>query len=201
MPNSNTEDIHKKRMQAKKAVVDARIVERHKQGGTVMVFYGTGKGKSTAAFGAVIRALGHGYRCCIVQFIKGRKQTGEAKFFANQPLVDIHVMGKGFTWETQDKQQDIMAARKAWQIASTALKDSNYRLILLDEISYMFSYQYLPLEEVISTLSKRPTQQTVILTGRRAHPKLVDIADTVSHVDNIKHAFQDGVAGQMGIEW
>jgi len=147
------------------------------------------------------RALGHGQRAGLIQFIKGRKETGEYLFFKDHPKIDFHVMGHGFTWETQDKSQDILAAQQAWEIAKKMLTDPNYDILVFDEMSYMFRYKYLDVEPVVEAIQNRPKNQNVIITGRTMHTQLTEIADTISEIGDIKHAFRQGVKAQAGIEW
>jgi len=192
---------HEERMKRKKEVVDARIAKATEERGILLLLRGTGKGKSSSAFGTMARAVGHGKRCAVVQFVKGRLETGEYKFFKDHPLIDWHVMGHGFTWETQDKNQDIAAAEKAWEITKGLLKDDSYDMLVLDEMSYMFKYKYLPVEPVVEALLARPKDQTVIITGRTMVDQLVEIGDTVSTIKDDGHAFRLGVKAQAGIEW
>jgi cob(I)alamin adenosyltransferase len=136
-----------------------------------------------------------------VQFSKGRQATGEHLFFKDHPMVDFHVMGHGFTWETQDKAQDIAAAEKAWAVAAKMLADDKYGILIFDEMSYMFKYGYLDIEPVIKALAARPASQNVIITGRTMHRELGEVADTISKIEDVEHAFRKGVKAQPGIEW
>ncbi len=192
---------HKQRMQRKKAVVDAGIAQASERRGIVIVNTGNGKGKSSAAFGLVARALGHGLRVGVVQFIKGRSTTGEESFFRRFPEVSYHVMGEGFTWETQDRERDTEKARAAWTRAEELLADDSIALVVLDELNIALKYNYLDLAQVIGTLKKRPPMQHVVITGRAAKEALLDYADTVTEMGNVKHAYKAGVAAQAGIEW
>lgn len=196
-----TEDAHKKRMVSKKAVMDAKIARATEVRGVLILLKGNGKGKSSSAFGTMARSVGHGKRCAVIQFIKGRMQTGEYKLFKDHPLVDWHVMGHGFTWETQDKERDIAAAKKAWIKAEELLQDDSYDMLVFDELSYMFKYGYLDVEPVVAALQKRPNMQNVIITGRTMALPLQEIADTISVVQDEKHAFRLGVKAQEGIEF
>lgn len=197
-----TEDAkHKSRMLAKKAVMDKKIADASEERGVLILLKGNGKGKSSSAFGTMVRSIGHGKKCAVIQFIKGRSETGEYKFFKDHPMVDWHVMGHGFTWETQDKQQDIAAAQKAWQVAETLLQDDSYDMLVFDEMSYMFKYGYLDVEPVVTALKVRPKFQNVIITGRTMSVALQDIADTISVVQDERHAFRLGVKAQKGIEY
>lgn len=199
--NDSKENQHRTRMRKKKTLIDQRIAKASEQRGVLILLKGNGKGKSSSAFGTMARALGHGQQACLIQFIKGRKETGEYRFFKNHPQVDFHIMGHGFTWETQDKKQDINAAQQAWKIAHKMLQDERYNILVFDEMSYMFKYEYLEVEVVVAALQARPKQQNVIITGRTMHRSLMDIADTISEIADIKHAFRNGVKAQPGIEW
>ena len=192
---------HKERMSAKKAVIDARIAKATEERGVTILLRGNGKGKSSSAFGTMMRSLGHGKKAAVVQFVKGRVETGEYKFFKDYPGLDWHVMGHGFTWETQDKANDIAAAEQAWEITRSLLKDPSIDLLVLDEMAYVFKYNYLPLEPVLEALAKRPHDQTVIITGRVMPEALVEYADTISTVKDDGHAFRIGVKAQAGIEF
>lgn len=192
---------HQERMAHKKAVVDAKIAKATEERGVLILLKGNGKGKSSSAFGTMARTVGHGQRAAVVQFIKGRKETGEFKLFRDHERIDWHVMGHGFTWETQDKEQDVAAAKKAWALAESLLQDERYDMLVFDEMSYMFKYRYLELEPVLTALSKRPTHQHVIITGRRMPEELEAIADTISNIADERHAFRQGVKAQAGIEF
>lgn len=195
------ENAHKQAMQATQTQVRAAIKQAKEKRGVIIFLYGAGKGKSSSGFGTLLRALGHGQRAVIVQFIKGNWNTGEERFFADHPLVRHHVMGTGFTWDTQDRAKDMAAAQEVWQQAQAELQNPDVNLVLLDEITYMFDYAYLPLESCLAALRDRPAHQNVILTGRTPVPELVEIADTVSEVREVKHAFNAGVRAQKGIEF
>ena len=192
---------HETRMKKKKAVVDEKIAAAQEERGVLLVNTGNGKGKSSAAFGVVARALGHGLQVAVVQFVKGRSDTGEEAFFRTQPGVRWHVGGEGFTWETQDKERDARAAQAAWQVACGYLADPAIGLVVLDEMTYAFKYGWLDLPEVLAKLAARPTMQHVIITGRAAPEALRDAADTVSEIGNEKHAFQAGVKAMPGLDW
>lgn len=194
-------DRHKTRMAKKKAIVDARIANAREERGVLILLKGAGKGKSSSAFGTLARSAGHGQRCAVIQFIKGRMQTGEYKFFKDHPLIDWHVMGHGFTWETQDREQDIAAAQQAWGIAAKLLADESYGMLVFDEMSYMFKYGYLDVEPVVEALLRRPQRQNVMITGRTMARQLQEIADTISEVRDERHAFRLGVKAQPGIEF
>lgn len=201
MSNQNQDDRHKARMQRKKAVVDSNIAAAHLQRGLFLIHTGNGKGKSTAAFGLLARALGHGMKAVVVQFIKSRSDTGEESFFKTSPNVSWHVMGDGFTWETQDAEQDKKTAQSAWAIVKQALQDSSVDIIILDEFTYTLKYGWLEIGEVISAIQNRPVMQHLVVTGRGAPPALVEIADTVSEIALVKHAFHAGVQAMPGIEF
>jgi len=196
-----TDKTHQTRMANKKAVMDARIAKATEERGVLILLKGNGKGKSSSAFGTMARSLGHGKKCAVIQFIKGRTETGEYKLFKDQPLLDWHVMGHGFTWETQDKTQDIAAAQKAWQLAEGLLLDESYDMLIFDELSYMFKYDYLDVQPVVEAIKARPKMQSVIITGRTMALPLQEIADTISIVQDEKHAFRQGVKAQKGIEY
>ncbi len=192
---------YKKRMAKKKEIIDTRIENASEERGVLILLKGNGKGKSSSAFGTMARALGHAQRCAVVQFIKGRKETGEFLFFKNHPLLCWHVMGHGFTWETQDRDRDIEAAQAAWKIGQQLLRDDNYKLLVFDEMSYMFKYGYLDPVPVVEALQNRPADQSVIITGRTMAQPIQEIADTISIVQDERHAFRLGVKAQKGIEF
>lgn len=193
---------HRQRMQRKKAVVDEKIAVAQQERGVLLVLTGNGKGKSSSGFGMAARALGHGMRIGIVQFIKGAKSTGEENFFRRFPdEVRYHVMGAGFTWETQDRQDDIAKAEAAWAVAVELMRDPNVALVLLDELNIALKYSYLQLDQVIADIQARPAHQHVVVTGRGAPPALVEAADTVTEMGVIKHAFKAGIKAQKGIEF
>lgn len=192
---------HENRMAKKKAVIDEKVKQANIEKGVIVITTGNGKGKSSSGFGMVARALGHDMKVGIVQFIKGAFSTGEEAFFRRFPNeVEYYVMGKGFTWETQDREQDVKTASLAWQEAKRMLNDASYDLILLDELNIVLKYQYLDIKDVIADLQKRPEMQHVVITGRGAKDELIEIADTVTEMNDIKHAFKDGVKAQKGIE-
>jgi cob(I)alamin adenosyltransferase len=199
--NSEKEERHKARMARKKAVIDEKIETATTERGVLVINTGNGKGKSSAAFGVVARALGHGLKVGVVQFIKSRSETGEEAFFRKQPDVQWHVGGEGFTWETQDNNRDLLAARAAWEVALQHLRNPEIGLVVLDEFTYTLKYKWLTLDEVTVALKARPPMQHVILTGRAAPAELVELADTVSDMTLIKHAFHAGVAAMPGLEW
>ena len=192
---------HKERMAKKKAVVDAAIAGAPDERGVLLVNTGNGKGKSSAGFGLVARAIGHGMRVGVVQFIKGRSDTGEEAFFRRQPEVAWHVMGEGFTWETQDRARDVATAEAAWQQASALLRDPAIGLVVLDELNIALKYQYLDAERVTADILARPQHQHVVVTGRAAPQRLIDAADTVTEMALVKHAFKAGLKAMPGMEF
>ncbi len=191
---------HRLRMQRQKELVDARVAQADEDRGVLVVNTGNGKGKSSSAFGMVARALGHGMRVAVVQFIKGSIATGEESFFRRFPEVEYHVMGEGFTWDTQDRDRDIRTADAAWAKARMFLADPDFELVVLDELNIALKLGYLPLDEVLSALLGRPPRQHAVVTGRAAPPELIEIADTVTEMRPVKHAFDLGVRAQKGIE-
>ncbi len=201
MTDLNKSDRHKARMQRKKAVVDNSIAAAHVQRGLFLIHTGNGKGKSTAAFGLLARALGHGLKAVVVQFIKSRSDTGEEAFFKQSPNVTWHVMGDGFTWETQNAEQDQKTAQAAWALVKQALQDPDIDLIILDEFTYTLKYQWLKLDEVITAIQNRPEMQHLVVTGRGSPTGLIEVADTVSEIALVKHAFHSGVQAMPGIEF
>jgi cob(I)alamin adenosyltransferase len=193
---------HNEKMAKRKAVRAKMLATKTEERGLLIVHTGTGKGKSTAAFGIVMRALGHGMRIGIVQFVKGAWETGERKVLEDYAdLVTCRAMGEGFTWDTQDRARDIAAARAAWETAKAMIADPQYQLILLDELNIVLRYDYLPLDEVIATLKVKPRDLHVIVTGRNAKPELIEIADLVTEMTMVKHPFRAGVKAQKGIEF
>lgn len=201
MNEASTSERHLARMQKKKAVIDQRIAEASERKGVLLVNTGVGKGKSSAAFGVVARALGHGQQVAVIQFVKNRSDTGEEAFFRRVSELRWHVMGEGFTWETQDRERDAAAARKAWELARGYLADPSIDLLVLDELTYAFKYGWLDLESVLGELRARPSAQHVIITGRAAPAALTDLADTVTDMSLVKHAYKAGVAAMPGMEY
>ena len=195
-----TEDRHKQRQQKLKEQVDARIDAAKEQRGILIVFTGNGKGKTTAAFGTVTRAVGHGMRAAVIQFIKGEWPNGE-KNLLEPHGVEFQVMATGFTWETQNKETDTEACQAVWQHGKRMLADAALDLVVLDELTYMVSFGYLDLQDVVDALTARPAHQTVIITGRGCHRDLLEMADTVSELRPVKHAFDAGIMAQQGIDW
>ena len=195
-----TEDRHKQRQQKLKEQVDARIDAAKEQRGILIVFTGNGKGKTTAAFGTVTRAVGHGMRAAVIQFIKGEWPNGE-KNLLEPHGVEFQVMSTGFTWETQNKETDTQACQAVWQHGKRMLADASLDLVVLDELTYMVSFGYLELQDVVDALNARPAHQTVIITGRGCHRDLLEMADTVSELRPVKEAFDAGIMAQQGIDW
>ncbi|MBA0166200.1 cob(I)yrinic acid a,c-diamide adenosyltransferase [Pectobacterium sp. CFBP8739] len=195
-----SDERHQQRQQRLKEKVDARIAAANETRGILMVFTGNGKGKTTAAFGTVTRAIGHGLRAGVIQFIKGEWPNGE-KNLLQQHGVEFQVMATGFTWETQNRQTDTEAAQHVWQHGKRMLADPRLDLVVLDELTYMLSYDYLDLSDVVTALKQRPAGQTVIITGRGCHRDLLEMADTVTEMRPVKHAFDSGIQAQQGIDW
>ena len=194
------EDRHARRMARKKAVVDAAIAKATDSHGLLLVLTGNGKGKSSSAFGMAVRALGHGMRVAVFQFIKGKMGTGEQLYLTRDPNLLWDVCGEGFTWETQNRLRDIEKAEAGWARASQALRDPAYGLVVLDEMTYLFKYGYLDLDLVLAAMAARPPMQHVVITGRAAPQALIDAADTVSEIADVKHAFRAGIKAQPGID-
>jgi cob(I)alamin adenosyltransferase len=191
---------HNERMARKKAVIDEQIQAAEIDRGVVLVLTGNGKGKSSSAFGMLARTLGHGMQAGVAQFIKGRSDTGEEAFFRRQPGVQWHVLGEGFTWETQNLARDIATAQKGWAVVRGMLQDERLGLVILDELTYPLKYGWLELDTVLADLAARPPMQHVIITGRGAPDGLVEMADTVSELRDVKHAFRAGVKAQPGVD-
>lgn len=192
---------HQKAMQRKKEHIDGRIAAATIDKGLLVVLTGNGKGKSTSAFGMLARSVGHGLRCGVIQFIKGQWECGEQMLFADNPLVEFHVMNTGFTWETQDRDTDIAAAEKTWAHGAAMMTNPDFDVVILDELTYMLTYGYLDKEMVLSALENRPEGQHVVITGRNAAKELIELADTVTELGENKHAFYDGVKVQKGIDY
>ncbi len=194
---------HAEKMRKKKAARDKIVATKTREKGLVMVHTGKGKGKSTAAFGLVFRALGNGMKVGIVQFVKGKWDTGERHALDRFPgEVTISAMGDGFTWETQDRQRDLAAARQAWDMAKALILDEEHQLVVLDELNIVLRYDYLPIEEVVAFLrDEKPEMKHVVVTGRNAKDELIEIADLVTEMEAVKHPFRSGVKAQKGIEF
>ena len=188
-------------MQKQKERVDAQIAKNSIERGVAILMTGNGKGKTSSAFGMVFRALGYGQKVGIVQFIKGAQESGEVNFIQNHcPNAEIFQMGTGFTWNTQDKAADIRASEATWQVASKMLSDDSYDLVVLDELTYMIGYKYLDRSMIIDAISKRPIEQSVVVTGRGGGRELREIMDTVSDVKNIKHGYKAGIKARKGVD-
>ena len=195
-----SDERYRERQQRLKDKVDARVAAAQDERGIVMVFTGNGKGKTTAAFGTATRAVGHGKKVGVIQFIKGTWPNGERNLLEPHG-VEFQVMATGFTWNTQDRDSDTAACLAVWEHARRMLADDQLDLVLLDELTYMVAYDYLPLESVLSALRERPAHQSVIITGRGCHRDIIELADTVSELRPVKHAFDAGIKAQMGIEY
>ncbi|MFV8816380.1 cob(I)yrinic acid a,c-diamide adenosyltransferase [Haliea sp. E17] len=193
---------HKASMEKQKAKVDARIEEASEERGIALLITGNGKGKSSSGFGMVMRALGYGQKVGVVQFIKGQQLSGEEIYLRDHcPQVEFHQMGTGFTWNTQDREGDIAAAQRTWALAKPMLENPEFDLVLLDELTYMLAYKYLPEEEVIAAIRNRPVEQSVVVTGRGGGSALQDVMDTVSEVKDVKHAFRAGIKARKGVDF
>ena len=192
---------HKKKMEKLKENIDASIEAADIERGVGILLTGNGKGKSSSAFGMVMRALGYDYKVGVVQFIKGQQLSGEEIFIREKcPSVTFHQMNTGFTWETQDRTADIAAAKKSWSVAKEMLKDDRYHLVVLDELTYMLSFKYLSEDRVLEALNNRPENQSVVVTGRGGGKALVEWADTVSEIKEIKHAYNEGIMARKGVD-
>lgn len=195
-----SEDRYQQRQQRQKEKVDARVAAAQEERGILIVFTGNGKGKTTAAFGTATRAVGHGKKVGVIQFIKGQWPNGERNLL--EPMgVEFQVMATGFTWDTQNRETDTAACLEVWEHAKRMLADNSLDMVILDEITYMVAYDYLALEEVLAALTQRPMNQTVIITGRGCHRDILEIADTVSELRPVKHAFDAGIKAQIGIDY
>lgn len=198
MPDNQEQ--HQKRMARKKAVIDASVAKANEDKGLLLILTGNGKGKSSSAFGMVARSLGYGYQVGVAQFLKSRRDTGEEKFLGMQAGVNWQVLGDGFTWDTQDKAGDTATAERGWQVAQGFLRDPDLHLVVLDELTYLLKYGYLDAAQVCADLTARPPMQHVVITGRAAPDCLLEIADTISEIADVKHAFRAGVRAQPGID-
>ncbi len=195
-------DSHRKRMQNQKEKIDANIAAATEERGVVILLTGNGKGKSSSAFGMVMRSMGYDYRVAVVQFIKGVQLSGEELYLREHlPAEDFYQMGTGFTWDTQDKTADIEAAKKTWKVAERLLKDESVHLLLLDELTYMLGYKYLDETQVLDAIRNRPANQSVVITGRGGGSALQELADTVSEIKEIKHAYRAGVKARKGVDF
>jgi cob(I)alamin adenosyltransferase len=201
-PGTDLDARHAEKMRKKKAARDKILAGKTIEKGLIIVHTGKGKGKSTAGFGMVFRALGHGMKVGVVQFVKGAWSTGERTALQRfSDLVTIKIAGEGFTWETQDRTRDIACARAGWNEARRMIADPSLRLVLLDELNIVLRYEYLPLTEVLEALKAKPVDKHVIITGRNARPELIEVADLVTEMEMVKHPFRSGVKAQAGIEF
>ena len=199
--NTDKSNRHQNRMQRQKDIVDQQIKQADKDKGLLLVITGNGKGKSSSGFGMVARALGHGMRVGVVQFIKGAYSTGEETFFRRFPDdIEYYVMGDGFTWDTQNLAQDIASAEEGWEVCKKLLADPKIDIVLFDELNIVLKMKYLNLDNVLFDIAKRPAMQHVIVTGRGAPEAIIEAADTVSRIEDVKHAFRAGIQAQKGIE-
>jgi cob(I)alamin adenosyltransferase len=202
MTEAERDAYHADKMRKKKEARTRILATKTEERGLLIVHTGKGKGKSTAAFGMVFRAIGHGFPVGVVQFVKGAWETGERDVLEQFPeLVTINAMGEGFTWDTQDRQRDLAAARKAWDEAKRMIADPRLKMVLLDELNIVLRYDYLPLDEVLEVLRNKPRDLHVIVTGRNAKDELIEMADLVTEMTEIKHPFRAGVKAQAGIEF
>jgi cob(I)alamin adenosyltransferase len=202
MAGTDRDAKHKAAMQKQKAQVDASIAAADTERGVAVLLTGDGKGKSSSAFGMVMRALGYGQKVGVVQFIKGEQLSGEEIYLKERcPEVAFHQMGTGFTWDTQDRSGDIAAAEKTWALARPMLQDPRFDLVVLDELTYMIAFKYLPEQEIIDAIAQRPTGQSVVVTGRGGGRALQDVMDTVSEVREIKHAYRAGIKARRGVDY
>ena len=193
---------HQKKMEKLKDNVDASIAAASTERGVGILLTGNGKGKSSSAFGMIMRALGYDYKVGVVQFIKGEQLSGEELYVRDKcPQVTFHQMGTGFTWDTQDRSADIAAAEKSWAGAEKMLSDKSYHLVVLDELTYMLSFKYLDQEMIFKALKNRPQNQSVVVTGRGGGSVLADMADTVSEIKEVKHAYNSGVMARKGVDY
>lgn len=200
---SEQEDLntrHANRMARKKTHIDANIKKADQEKGLLLVLTGNGKGKSSSAFGMVARALGYGMKVGVAQFIKSRKDTGEEAFFSQHANIEWQVLGEGFTWDTQDRERDIATAKAGWEITKKMLQNPDIDLLILDELTYPLKYGYLDTAQVLADIAARPAMQHVVVTGRGAPQALIDLADTVSEIADVKHAYRAGIKAQAGID-
>jgi cob(I)alamin adenosyltransferase len=202
MADENQAERQKRKMQKLKEKVDQHIEACNEEKGVMILLTGDGKGKSSSAFGMVVRSLGYGYKIGVVQFIKGEQLSGEELYLRDHcPQVDFYQMGTGFTWDTQDRDADIAAAQTTWKVVELMLSDPSYHLVIIDELTYMLSYKYLDESMVIKALSNRPPSQSVVVTGRGGGNSLKDIADTVSEIKDVKHAYHSNIKARKGVDY
>ena len=202
MADENQAERQKRKMQKLKEKVDQHIEACDQEKGVMILLTGDGKGKSSSAFGMVVRSLGYGYKVGVVQFIKGEQLSGEELYLKDHcPQVDFYQMGTGFTWDTQDRDADIAAAQTTWKVVEPMLSDPSYHLVVIDELTYMLSYKYLDESMVTKALSNRPPSQSVVVTGRGGGNSLKDIADTVSEIKDVKHAYHSNIKARKGVDY
>ncbi|MCS5591554.1 MAG: cob(I)yrinic acid a,c-diamide adenosyltransferase [Gammaproteobacteria bacterium] len=192
---------YKKRMQKKKAYIDSRIEAANIDKGIIVLLTGNGKGKSSSAMGMICRALGYDLQVGLVRFLKGAQDTGEDLFLNSHPNVKTALMESGFTWDTQDKDLDIQKALETWDKAKIFLQDSSIDLVVIDEITYMINYNYLDESVILEALNNRPENQHVVITGRAASKALIEVSDTVSEIQDVKHAFRNNIKAQKGVDY
>lgn len=193
---------HKAAMEKQKTSVDASIESADEERGVAILLTGNGKGKTSSAFGMIMRALGYGHKVGVIQFIKGEQLSGEELYLREHcPQVEFHQMGTGFTWDTQDRSGDIAAAQRTWAYALPMLRDASIDLVVLDELTYMIAFDYLPEQEILDAIVSRPKNQSVVVTGRGGGSQLQDIMDTVSEVKDVKHAFNAGIKARLGVDY
>lgn len=198
MPDNSEQ--HSRRMERKKAVIDSAIARADQDKGLLIILTGNGKGKSSSAFGMIARTLGYGLMAGVAQFLKSRRDTGEERFLGDQAGVQWHVLGDGFTWDTQNRDADIATAQRSWAVAQSLLRDESLHLVVLDELTYMLNYNYLDAAQVCADIAARPAMQHVVNTGRGAPDCLLKMADTVSEIQDVKHAYRAGIRAQPGID-
>ncbi len=200
--NQRREQKHQATMVKQKAKVDAHIAGANVERGVAVLLTGNGKGKSSSAFGMVMRALGYGQKVAVVQFIKGQQLSGEEIYIRDHcPQVTFYQMGTGFTWDTQNRASDIAAAERTWAIAEPLLRDGSYDLVVLDELTYMLAYDYLAEDKILVAIAQRPREQSVVVTGRGGGSALREVMDTVSEIKDIKHAFSVGIKARKGVDY
>jgi len=200
MMDSAQNQRHQARMARKKALIDASVARADQSKGLLLVLTGNGKGKSSSAFGMVARSLGCGMKVGVCQFLKSRTDTGEEAFFRQHAGCEWHVLGDGFTWETQNREQDIATAQRGWAVAQRMLADDSYALVVLDELTYLLNYGYLDADQVLDSIAARPPMQHTVVTGRAASAALCELADTVADIAEVKHAYRAGIQAQKGID-
>ena len=193
---------HNQKMRKIKTARDKMMQSKTDEKGLIIVHTGAGKGKSSSGFGMIMRCIAHEMPCAVVQFIKGEQLSGEELYLRDQcPQVKFYQMGTGFTWNTQDRSGDIAAAEKTWAVAEEALSDEQYDLVVLDELTYMLSFKYLDKQRILSAIQNRPYEQSLVVTGRGGGSELAELADTVSEVKEIKHAYNEGVMARKGVDF